>query len=74
MVATRTKNKKTHPAAPVMSEAAKRKAGIPTKKRAKRTTKDDTIRDLKARITELENPGEEPLSKEPLVCSPSFFT
>ena len=69
MVSTRPKNKKAHPAAPVMSEAAKQKAGIPTKKRAKKVTKDDTIRELKARLAALENPGGELFSKEPLVRS-----
>lgn len=68
MVSTRPKNKKAHPAAPVMSDAAKVKAGIPTKKRAKRVTKDETIRELKAKLASLENPGGEPFSKEPLVC------
>lgn len=67
MVSTRQKNKKAHPAAPVMTEAAKEKAGIPTKRRAKRVTKDDTIRELQARIAALETPGGEPFSKEPLV-------
>ena len=67
MVATHTKNKTTHPAAPVMTEAAKQKVGIPTKKRAKRVTKDETIRELKAKLASLETPGAEPFSKEPLV-------
>ena len=69
MVATRTKNKSMHPAAPVMTEAAKQKAGIPVKKRAKRVTKDETIRELKAKLASLENLGTEPFSKEPLVCT-----
>lgn len=67
MVDTRAKNKLTHPAAPVMSDAAKRKAGIKTKRRQKRVTKDETIRELQARIAALENPDEESFSKEPLV-------
>ena len=67
MVSTRTKNKTTHPAAPVMTSAAKQKAGIPTKRRPKKVTKDDTIRELQARIAALESPGGEPFSKEPLV-------
>ena len=67
MVSTRPKNKKAHPAAPVMSNAAKVKAGIPTKKRPKRTTKDDTIRELQAQIAALKDPSGEPFSKEPLV-------
>ena len=68
MVSTRPKNKNTHPAAPVMSKAAKRKAGIETKQRPKWVTKDDTIRELTAHIYALENPSEESFSKEPLVC------
>ena len=67
VAATRKKNKTTHPAAPVMSEAAKQKAGIPTKRRQKKVTKDETIRELQARIAALETPGGEPFSKEPLV-------
>jgi hypothetical protein len=67
MVSTRTKNKSAHPAAPVMTEAAKKKAGIPTKRRSKKATKDDTIRELEARIAALESPGGDPFSKEPLV-------
>jgi len=69
MVSTRPKNKGTHPAAPVMTAAAKQKVGIPVKRRAKKVTKDDTIRELKARIASLESPGGEPFSKEPLVCN-----
>lgn len=64
---TRTKNKHAHPAAPVMTKADKEKAGIKVKRRAKRVTKDDTIRELQAKLAALENPGEEPFSKEPLV-------
>ena len=69
VVSTRTKNKLTHPAAPVMTDAAKRKAGIKikTKSHPKRMTKDQTIKELQARINALENPDEEPFSKEPLV-------
>lgn len=67
MVSTRGKNKLTHPAAPVMSAAAKRKAGIKTKPRAKKVTKDQQIRELEAKVFALENPGSEPFSKEPLV-------
>ena len=72
---TRAKNKTTHPAAPVMSEAAKVKAGItPAKPRAKRMTKDATIRELEARIAQLENPDGPHPSKEPLVrASPSSY-
>ena len=69
MVSTRPGNKSAHPAAPVMTAAAKQKAGIKTTQRRKRVTKDETIRQLQARITALENPdSEESFSKEPLVC------
>ena len=67
MVSTHPKNKTTHPAAPVMTPAAKRKAGIKVKLLAKRVTKDQTIWELQARITSLKNPHEEAFSKEPLV-------
>jgi hypothetical protein len=67
VAATRLKNKKAHPAAPVMTEAAKQKAGIKTNRRSKKLTKAETIRQLEARIAEFENPHEEALSKEPLV-------
>ena len=67
MVSTRPKNKKAHPAAPVMSDAAKQKAGIAIKKRQKKATKDETIRELQARVATLENPAQESFSKEPLV-------
>lgn len=67
MVATRSKNKSAHPAAPVMTRAAKKKAGIPTKPRPKKTTNKETIRELQARLAALEDPDREPFSKEPLV-------
>ena len=69
MVGTRPKNKTARPAAPVMSEAAKIKAGIPTKRRSKRQTKDDHIRELEARLAAFERPDEAAaaVSKEPLV-------
>jgi len=68
---TRQTNRTTHPAAPVMSEAAKVKAGItPAKPRAKRMTKEATIRELEARIAQLEKPDDAHPSKEPLVCIP----
>jgi len=52
-----------------MTVAAKQKAGIKTTQRRKRVTKDETIRELQARIASLENPdSEESFSKEPLVC------
>ena len=69
VASTRLKNKHAHPAAPVMSEAAKRKAGVKTTQRPKKPTKDETIRELQARISALENPHEETFSKEPLVCT-----
>ena len=65
--ATCAKNKTSHPAAPVMTEAAQKKAGIKTKRRPKKVTKDQTIRELNARIAALENPDEESFSKDPLV-------
>jgi hypothetical protein len=67
VASTRAKNKHTHPAAPVMTEAAKKKAGIKTNRRQKRVTKDETIRLLQAQIAALENPNEESFLKEPLV-------
>ena len=68
MVATtHPKNKLSHPAAPVMTQAAKKKAGIKVKQRPKKATKDDTIQELRAHIAALENPDEGPFSKEPLV-------
>ena len=68
MVSTCGKNKSAHPAAPVMTAAAKEKAGIKTVKRRTRVTKDKTIRELRARIAALENlDSEESFSKEPLV-------
>ena len=67
MVSTRTKNKLCHPAAPVMTNAAKEKAGIKTKRRQKRVTKDETIRQLQARIAALEDPDGDSFSQEPLV-------
>lgn len=75
MVATtRLKNKLVHPAIPVMTEKAKEKAGIKAKRRPKKITKDETIRELQARIAALENPDEETTSKEPLVCTPIVFS
>lgn len=69
MVATRPKNKLSHPAAPVMTRTAKEKAGIKVKPRKKRVTKDETIRQLQARIAAMENPDEESPSREPLVST-----
>ena len=69
MVSTCTKNKLVHPAAPIMTKAAKQKAGIKTKHHPKKTTKDETIHELQAQITTLKNPREESFSKEPLVCT-----
>jgi hypothetical protein len=76
MVGTRTKNKSAHPAMPVMSEGAKLKAGIPsTKRRTKKTTKDDQIRELQARLAVLERPDDTAaVSKDPLVMMPFSHT
>ena len=75
MVGTRPKNKGAHPGAPVMSDAAKVKAGIkPAKRRTKKPTKDEQIRQLQARLNALENPDQTvPISNEPLVSLVSFF-
>ena len=74
VASTCQKNKTVHPAAPVMTAAAKRKAGIKAKAppKSKRVTKNQTIKELLARIDALENPDGEPFSKEPLVrtCQP----
>ena len=69
MVNTRARNKDVHPAAPVMSEATKLKAGIiTTKRRSKKPTKAEEIRELRAKVAALENPDDtNPTSKEPLV-------
>jgi hypothetical protein len=69
MAGTRVKNKTTHPAGVVMTEAAKLKAGIPSAKhRPKKQTKDDRIRKLQARLAAIEHPDEaSAASKEPLV-------
>ena len=67
VASTRRKKKDAHPAAPVMTKAAKQKAGIKTTRRTKKPTKDETIRELQAQIAALENPHEETFSKEPLV-------
>lgn len=64
---TRASNKLARPAAPVMTDAAKQKAGIRVKRRAKKATKDETIRELQAKLAAMENPDGEPFSKEPLV-------
>lgn len=64
---TRAKNKTSHPAAPVMTRAAKEKAGIKTQQRRPRVTKDQKIRLLEARLAAYENPEEESFSAEPLV-------
>jgi hypothetical protein len=78
MVSTRIKNKDARLGAPVMTEAAKIKAGIPsTKRQSKKPSKAEQIRILEARIAAFENPDDDdtmPISQEPLV-SPllSFF-
>ena len=67
MVSTHAKNKTAHPAAPVMTNAAKRKAGIDAKQPPKRVSTAQTVRELLARIDALENPQGKTFSKEPLV-------
>jgi hypothetical protein len=66
---TRAQNKNAHPAAPIMSEAAKNRAGIKsTKTRTKKPTKDEQIHQLQAQVAALENPDQTtPVSNEPLV-------
>ncbi|KAF9787362.1 hypothetical protein BJ322DRAFT_1017299 [Thelephora terrestris] len=67
MAGTRAKNKDTHPAAPVMTTAAKIRAGIPTTKRQKKATKDDKIRALEARLAAFEQPDDAvAISQDPL--------
>jgi hypothetical protein len=73
MVNTRLNNKTSNPGFPDMTEYAKKKAGLKSKRQKKKITKDETIRLLQARITALEDPATEPPSKEPLVrCTQSF--
>jgi hypothetical protein len=68
VVQTRDRNKTAHPAAPVMSEAAKVRAGIkPAKPRAKRKTKDTRIRELEEQLARLQRPDDPHPSNEPLV-------
>jgi hypothetical protein len=67
MVDTRPKNKQARPASVMMTNAAKRRAGIKTNAQPKKTTKDETIRQLQAHIAALEDPSEDSPSKEPLV-------
>ena len=68
MVGTRTKNKNAHPAVPVMTEAAKIKAGIPGKRCTRKPTKDEQIHELQARLAAVQCPDEAAVvSKEPLV-------
>lgn len=68
MVKTRAKNKDVHPAAPVMSNKAKLKIGIPAKRPTKNVPKNEQIRILEARLAAYQNPGDSTsLSKEPLV-------
>ena len=65
---TRLRNKTVHPAAPVMTNAAKVKAGIePAKPRKKRMTKDAKIRKLEDEIARLKHLGDSHPSNEPLV-------
>jgi hypothetical protein len=70
---TRPQNKTARPAAVVMTEKAKVKAGIKqAKTHSKRPTKDAKIRALEARIAELEHPDDPHPSKEPLVSTSLF--
>jgi len=72
---TRARNKGTHPATAVMTETAKVKAGIKSAKpRNKRMTKDARIRELEARIAQLERPDDPHPSKEPLVGTRPFIS
>ena len=64
---TRAKNKLAHPAALVMTNAAKQKAGIKTKARPKKFTNAERVRWLETRLAELEGGDEEMASQEPLV-------
>ena len=76
MVGTRAKNKDAYPGAPVMTTAAKIKAGIPTKRQTKKPTKDEQIQMLKARLAAAEHPHDDDatsLSKEPLVSRLSYY-
>ena len=51
-----------------MSQAAKIRAGVPTKHQNKKVTKDEKIRLLEARLTTLEHPNNTTaISKDPLV-------
>lgn len=71
MVKTRPKNRTAHPAAPVMTRAAKTKAGIPStaKPRAKRPV-NDKLREIEARLSVMENPDDATaISRDPLVSS-----
>lgn len=70
---TRPKNKVAHPAAPVMTNAAKQKAGIKVKPLPKRVTMSDKVRWLEAKIAGMENPDEGMPSREPLVCIPESY-
>jgi hypothetical protein len=78
MVNTRPKNQNTHPAAPVMTQAAKIKAGIIPKKprQSKMPSKAEQIRILEARIAAFENPEDDamPISQEPLVSLSFLFS
>lgn len=69
VASTCAKNKFAHPAAPVMTKAAKQKAGIKTKQCPKKKMKDEMIRELQAQLAALVNPDKESFSKEPLVCT-----
>lgn len=70
MVRTRAKNKTVHPAAPVMTKAAKKKAGIPTAMcHSKKQEAKEKMHQMEARLAMLKNPDDAtPVSREPLVC------
>ena len=76
MAKTHAKNKTTNPGAPVMTEAAKIKAGIPVKPCPKKQTQANQIRELEARLAAFKRPDEVTtiVSKEPLVSRTSSHT
>ena len=71
---TRVQNKKAHPGALVMTEAAAVKAGIkPAKPCKKKTTKEARIHELEEEVARLQHPNDPHPSKEPLVSVPPFI-
>ena len=67
MVKTRVTNSLRHPAAPIMTNAAKAKAGIKHKQPKKKVMQKERIQQLEARINKLESGDGELSSKKPLV-------